>query len=306
MNNNNKNNIFLNDNISFNPNIKQCVYYLKKNGKMIHYNMNNYNKYLCVLNDYLNLNINYYPLLEDKNEYYIVKKLLILKYLQNNDLKYIVLIKDRKSDFINNSIINSYIDSDLICSFKISNINKLIKYLYYFDIVLKDYKKYKIIVPYNKKKHFYSVNIINYLSFLYITNKLIFKKILKKTNCIKIFYDFYIFYLETELKKKYNTSIFYFPNYHNLYLFLKKEGYVKKFYEKLVPKIIKTSVILEKKVLKNSKGKDYDDFKNDIISRIKKFKDVDLFDLIQNNLNKKFDKVFIKNKFIELCKKYNI
>ena len=36
------------------------------------------------------------------------------------------------------------------------------------------------------------------------------------------------------------------------------------------------------------------------------FKDVDLIKIIDININNKFNKKYIKNKFIELTKKYNI
>jgi hypothetical protein len=311
MNNNNNNNILLENKISFDPKINQCMYYLKKNGKMLHYNMNSYNKYLCIISGYLNFNFNYFPLLEDKNEHYIIKKLLVLKYLQNNNLKYIIFNKNKTIYYIN---------TDYICSFKENNIDKIIRFIYYYDVILYDYNKYKIIYPLDKKKHIktktktktktskkidlYGVNILNYMSFLYITNKLIFKKISNNTNFIKIFYECYISHIDVELKDKYNVSIHDFPNYHELYLFLKKKGYVKKYYNHFTQKIIKNANKLEEKAFKNMS--EYEAFKNEKLKEIKSYKDIDLFDLIKNNLNKKFDKRFIKNKFIELCKKYNI
>jgi hypothetical protein len=40
--------------------------------------------------------------------------------------------------------------------------------------------------------------------------------------------------------------------------------------------------------------------------KIKDFKNINIFKLINKNVNNNYDKKYIKNKFIELSKKYNI
>lgn len=266
----------------FNINKNKCLFYLKKNGKIIYYPTYKYNNYLCILNNRINILLQYFPVLDDVDENAIVKKLLILKFLQKNDIKYIIF---KKNIFKNN---------DYIYTFKETNIDKIITYLYYIDIVFTN-KIQNTIIESDEK----------YLAYFYILNKLIYTEILNENNFIKLFYENYIYLIDDKIKEKYNVSIKNFPNYHELYLFLKKNGYVDYYYKKMVKKILKISKDLEKKLLTKHDIK-FETFRDKKLKTIKNYKDINLINLLDTHLNEKFDKTYIKNKFIELCKKYNI
>jgi hypothetical protein len=57
---------------------------------------------------------------------------------------------------------------------------------------------------------------------------------------------------------------------------------------------------------KFSKSKQFKAFKDKKLKKVKLFNDIDLLNIVEKNVNKKFNKEFIKNKFIELTKKYNV
>jgi hypothetical protein len=255
-----------------------CLFYLKKNGKIIYYPINKNNNYLCILNDNLNIISQYFPLLEGKNESEILQKLIILKYLQNSDTKYFIFKFKKETN------------NDYIYTFKEKNIEKFIIYYYY---------------SHNIKKYTSLKNQIEeYLAFCYIINKLLYKRITDNKIFIKLFYEKYILIIKEEIYNKYKISLNNFPNYNKLYLFLKDKGYVEYYYNIITKKIVKISKKIEKKFILNKL--DYEKFKLKKIKLIKNYKDIDLFELIDKHLNKKFDKTSIKNKFIAICKKYNI
>jgi len=253
-----------------------CLFYLKKNGKIIYYPNNKNNNYLCILNDNLNIISQYFPILEGKTEIEILQKLIILKYLQNNNIKYFIFKKES----------NNY----YICTFKEKNIDIFISYYYYSK---------------NIKKYISSKNyIVEYLAYCYILNKLLYNKISNNKNFIKVFYEEYIHIIKHKIYNKYKKTLHNFPNYNKLYLFLKDKGYIDKYYNDITKKIVKTSKKIEKRFILNKL--DYEKFKSKKIKLIKNYRDIDLFELTDNHLNKKFDKTSIKNKFIAICKKYNI
>ena len=258
---------------------KNCQFYLKKNGKIIYHPINKNNNYLCILNHNLNMVSNYFPLLNGKNEIEILQKLIIFKHLQNNDTKYFILKEKNKTKNI------------LICTFKEENIEKFITLFYYTTNTKK-------ILNYNY------LNINECLAYSYVIKKLLFKKILKDKIFIKLFYEDYIHLIKHKIYNKYKITFNNFSNFNKLYLFLKDKGYVDKYYNGITNKIVKISKKIEKKFLSNNL--DYQKFKKRKLKLIKNYKDIDLFELIDNHLNKKFDKTSIKNKFIAICKKYNI
>ena len=258
--------------------LNNCSYFLKKNGTFIYYPVYINNNYICILNNYLNLDVSFFPILKGKDENDILNRLLILKFLQNNDVKYYLSKSTHKKPI------------KQIWTFKEKNIEIFTEYLFYI-------KNIKKII--NGK---YDSN--NLLAYNYILNKLVYNKLSDNKNFIQLFYKIYINLIKKDLFDKYNISYNNFSNYNKLYLFLKKNGYVNYYYKSIMPKIIKLSKKLENKF--KSDKINYDKFKDKKIQLIKNYRDIDLFKLINTDLNKKFDKTSIKNKFIELCKKYNI
>jgi hypothetical protein len=141
------------------------------------------------------------------------------------------------------------------------------------------------------------------LSFLYA--KLISSnKINNNSIFISLFYYKFIKEIQEEIYKKYNIRINKdLPNYHALYIFLKDKGYVDKFYNNITKKIIKTYKKIYKKILNHHLFNNYMEKQKE---EIKLFSDIDILKMIDSKLDSKFNKKYIKNKFINLSKKYNI
>lgn len=275
--------IFLNN--TYDKNVCSCE--LKKNGfykYKITY-LNNFNKYICLINDkiiFLVNNFNF-PSFIGINEDEIIKQLLIIKYIQKSNIKYI----NTKNKFNN------------ILIFKDTIINRevLVNIMSLFYIY-KNKEKYP-----EKYKYFFG-NIKKDLCYSFMINKY-FTNDTNKNILIGIFYNEYIFtdFIKNELHKKYNKSLFDFDNYNQLYLFLKEKEYVDKYYNYYAPLMIKN---YKKIYLKLNDDNDLLKYKNTLLKQIKDFEDLDMFELIDKKVSNNFNKDYIKNKFIELCKKYNI
>lgn len=169
--------------------------FLKKNGTFIYYPIYINNRYLCILNNYVNLNVSYFPILQGKDENDILNRLLILKFLQNNNVKY----------YLSKSAYNKPFNE--IWTFKEKNIEIFTQYLYYIKYIKKFVGEYYF---------------ENYLAYHYILNKLVYNKLSDNKNFIQLFYNKYINLIKQELNDKYNISFNNFSNYNKLYLFLKR------------------------------------------------------------------------------------
>jgi len=85
---------------------------------------------------------------------------------------------------------------------------------------------------------FKSKDLIKKLAVVFKINKLKFPKLSNKDLFIQIFYAFYIVSLIDEIYRKYKINLIIdFDNYHEVYKFLKMKNYVKKYNEKIIPKI---------------------------------------------------------------------
>jgi len=266
---------------------KFCSFELKKNGfykYRITY-LNEYNSYICLINDKIRFHTNdfNFPILLGIHEDEIIKELLIIKYIQKSNIKYI----NAKNKFKNillfkDTIINNEILLNIMSLIYIGkNKNKFPeKYKYFFGNIKKDLC-YKFMI----KKYF--------------TNNT------NKNILIELFYNEYIFtdFIKNELHKKYNKSLSDFENYNKLYLFLKEKGYVDTYYNYYAPIMVKNCKKLYSKL---NDDEDLLKYKNTIPKQIKDFKDLDIFEIIDKKVSNNFNKDYIKNKFIELCKKYNI
>lgn len=268
-------------------NKKFCSFALKKNG-IYKYKLTyliQYNKYICLINDKIRFHINNYifPILLGFHEDEIIKELLIIKYIQKLNIKYINSKNEDKNIFLfKDTPINREILSNIMSAEYIENNKK--KYP----------EKYEYLLGNINKKLCYV-----FMVYKYFTNDT------NKNTLIDIFYSHYIFtdFIKNELHKKYNKSLFDFENYNKLYLFLKEKGYVDKYYNYYAPLMIKN---YKKIYSKLNDDNDLLKYKNTIPKQIKDFKDLDIFELIDKKVSNNFNKDYIKNKFIELCKKYNI
>ena len=260
-----------------------CNYFLKKNGKIIYIPKFFLQYFICIINKKIFAEIIQFPYIYGKDEDNLIKHLLLLNYIKlNYNLKYIKLYNDKNDNhiYLYNSDIKGIEDV-------------IINLLFYKDILIK-----------NKNiKQYFTGNLIKLLT----TQFMILKKSTKLSNkdiLIRIFYQTYIKSDEiNNLLKKYNKNINVFSNYNQLYIFLKKYGYVNKFYHIYAPKIINKYNIFYKKIINDKRINQY---KIKKMKEIINFKDVDLIKIIDININNKFNKKYIKNKFIELTKKYNI
>ena len=138
----------------------------------------------------------------------------------------------------------------------------------------KEYVIYRLFMRYitdvsRTAKQFFTGTLEKRLIRSYLITRLSYKRE-SKDIFISIFYNVYVKdpKIQDELKRKYNISLSDFENYHKLYLFLKKEGYVDIYYNKYVPLMIKNY----KKYLKKLLGyKSYDRVRDVLINNFKPF-----------------------------------
>ena len=276
-----KENINKINNLNFFIKDVNCNFFLKKNGKIKYVPLFTFfNQYFCIIKKIVYSSLIKFPNINSLNEDQIVKKLLILKYLQKFNLKYVDLgyyIYLYNDDIFNiekiiiNILLLSYID-------KSKDFKELDNYFY--GNIIKKLTTTFMILKYTSK---YSINNI----------------------LITIFYTYYINLPEfkEDLFINHGKRINDFPNYNDLYIFLKKKGYVKKYYNDYAQEIIKNYSTFYKKI---ANEKSLKKFKKNIINNIKDFNKIDVLNFVDKNISDKFNKIYIKNKFIDLSKKYNM
>lgn len=280
---NNKSNLLI-DKYNLKINNFFCKYYLQKNGKMIFLPKNHY-KYFCMINDIGIIDFIDFKYLENIDEEIILKKILILYVLGQKKFKYLKIKNNYKSS---KKIKNNY---DYLL-FHESKLNIVIKFLFHFYIINNDKNMY----------NFYNSTNIRKLSTQFMIYKLMFNKT-NKTTLIKLFYTLYIKLIENEIYKKYNKKYSDFENYKKLYIFLKKKGYVDKFYNNYSNKIIKNYNKYYNKIADHYEFKNYEK-KAKIF--IKDLKDLNFTKIIDQYIDKNYNKIYIKNKFNKIIKNINI
>jgi hypothetical protein len=251
---------------------KKCYYHLKKNGKTIF--RFKPNRIECILN-----NIQYYDNIFThyvaKNENDILEKLLLVLYkAQQENLKY-YLINDKE-----------------YYAFKQKNIDKIINYCFFKECIFKN-KNIKNFFYGNDIKIYCTLFMLYKVQYVNIPNN-------KILNCI--FYEHYIHEIKDEIYRKYGKKLNNFQNYHELYIFFKKIGEVDLFYNKYAKIFIKNYRNFYIKYISLKNDTKYKIFEKKFIKKVLNFKDIDLLDIIENKINNKFDKKYIKNKFMELTK----
>jgi hypothetical protein len=164
-----------------------------------------------------------------------------------------------------------------------------------------------------KKNNYIKIKILKYLlieykktnnlNYLFVYYRILYSKDIKNSSIFtRIFYDHFITKEKLEELKINKNNI---SNYHELYLILKKKKIVDYYYKKIVPDMIK---------IYKSRYNIYEDYLNyykkiDVIKKsvkIKKFKDVNIFKLIDKYVKSKSDRKYIKDNLIILSKKYHI
>jgi hypothetical protein len=142
--------------------------------------------------------------------------------------------------------------------------------------------------------------MIESLTLSYILLKLVFKHLTSSKIFINIFYSTYLNNIKEEINIKFNKKLTDFSNFNSLYIFLKEKGYVDKFYDFYKPNVIKNYKKIYNQLINNPK---LIPFKKNKLKNIKNFKDIDLLKLVDKYVNNNFNKIYIKNKFIELSQK---
>jgi len=191
---------------------------VQKNGK--------FKKYLNMNERYIN---NYNCLLQNKSIFYEESNIDYEnnKKTQQNVLKYfhgefnyskkiiLILLKLEKLKYKITFYKGIYI-------YKSKNISKLAKYIYIKRFI------------YDSK----SDDVIKKMAEVYKMSKIKYPKINEKTILIQLFFSYYVQSLINEIELKYGIDLTLdFSNFNELYNFLNKKGYVKKYYKEEIFKI---------------------------------------------------------------------
>ena len=242
-------------------------------------------------------------------------KAVIMKYYNFDYVKFPNLIKNN-----NNSKISMEYNLNLLLLYNYFKKNKNLYYIDYIDdkhkiVFLKNNKEYVTKFLYIKKQIYenkkifksdeYNINnniikiIIEYINQLLLHNK---KYSNNNEIYVKLFYQYYLINIETEIYLLYNKKYTDFPSYRKLYDFLKKKGYVDTFYKKLVPIIKK----YYKKILNDIDFSDIKRYKKIFIKEMKPFSKININKIINQYYPNKKENKIIKDKLKELTKKLNV
>ncbi len=228
-----------------------CKYILKKNGKFKFF-FKNFDGFLCFTNNiYYTLNLNK-NIIFNRDEKERKKKYDILKKIQN-DNNYFIYKNDDINILFNRTISNIY---DIL--FMTMFLTEKKRYLNYFSKKYINNELIRIMI-------YYYLNYRNNYNKKYINDNDIF---------IKIFYNKYIYIIDID------RNIKEFTNFHELYKYLKNEGFVDHYYDSIVPKVkIEYKKIYKKIIL----DKLYFKFKQNEMKKIIPFKELDLSNIFSES-----------------------
>ena len=274
---------------------KYDKFFLRKDGKIDIQNFKLRIKYEAETYIYntikKNLNVCnvYFPDLLPKN--YINSEELNI----NKILFYIYLKKIKNLYYIDNPFNNN-----IKLFFYKNNIDYAIKTIFLRNIY-DDKIKIKDNNTKNKFNIYISRNIFFIFSLIFLTYYISYKpKYIDENNIfVKMFYKNYIFEIRSEIKLLYNVDYKNFSNYKDLYNFLNKKGYVKRYYNEIVPNVKK----MYKRILytiENSNA--YKKLKNMIIKKIKPVSKIDINKIIDERYTNKDENKYIKNKLKKMKK----
>lgn len=267
-----------------------CLYNIKKDGDVIRFSKKldiYYQAILCIINNIYDYNKIYFPYLYGNKES-LLKKIVIIDYLQQNNYKYILLNKKNEKSI--------YPDMEIFL-FDEKKINNIATQLFIPYIREYDVKLFKELYPENETKE---DNIIRFLGSKSLIQK---TKNMNQTDdeiLVFIFFRTYIFLIENELIKKYGMTLESFKNYKQLYQFLECNGYVNKYYNKLGSKIIKR---MNEFMIKIQNHPLFIPFRDNLLKyEVKDLSSLSIYDLIQEYVPTYIDKNKLWNKF-KLLKK---
>ena len=89
----------------------------------------------------------------------------------------------------------------------------------------------------------------------YLLSKIKIPTMKEKQIYIELFYRYYVTHLLDEVKEIYGTNILTFNNFEELYIYLNKKGYAKKYYDTIIHDIKKKSIEIDKSIDKKELNK---------------------------------------------------
>ncbi len=267
-----------------------CKFYIKKDGDIRKFKKNIGDKYqslLCLLNNKIRFDFLTFPYLYG-NEDRVLKKLFIIhKLQQQKDIKYIIVQEIKKVDFPDYSINilrEKYLKEYCISSFLhfyASKYDKEFYNMFFGDTESED-------------------GLIRAISANSIQFKLHYLDIGNQELLSRIFYIEYVkYYLNKELIQKYGKDLKDFHNYHELYLFLQKKGYVKKFYQEYGPQILR---LIPRFISFIQNHPDFDKYMTQTQRKLKDFHKLSVPKLLNQFLPKNMDKEKIYLEYLKLIR----
>ena len=151
-----------------------------------------------------------------------------------------------------------------LTSFNLTLYSDSIYYFYYEKKDLDLFSKYLYLMD---TLDYVKDNWLKRAGIQYSMIKIKLPNIKEKQIFIELFYRYYAPSLLNEIKEKFGINILNFNNYHELYIFLDKKGYVKKYYQQVIDDIKKEANNIEKSI----EQKEIDKFKKKILKKSKPF-----------------------------------
>lgn len=268
-----------------------CKYYTENDGKMRHFSKDvgqYYMEFLCMLQKKCNFDLFPFPYLYG-DETRVIKKLLILHKMQEEGIYYILVKKkDKNSDFTDYKVyllwpefIRSLCTYRFLTDFDYKKDPKFIKQFLY---------KYSL----NQEDYFYRVLVVNGIFVK------LYKDISSDQLLTILFYSRYIKLIQSELVEKYGVHMDNFENYHQLYLFLKKKGYVKHFYKKMGPTILQK---IDESIKITQSHPLFDSYVNQYQRKMKPLRQMQIPKLLDQFLPKMMNKEKIYQSFLSYIRK---
>ncbi len=269
---------------------EDCKYYIKKDGDIRKFKKNigtRYQSLLCLINNQIRFDKTEFPYFYGNEERVLKKLLIIHKLQQQKDIKYLIIEENKKSDFPDDTIMilrEKYLKEYCISTFLPYYASKNDKEFYNMFFGDTDSEE----------------GFIRTLTANSIQLKLYSIKISNQEFLTRIFYGLYVkYYLNKELIQKYGKDLKDFHNYHELYLFLKKKGYVKKFYKVYGSQILH---LMPRFISFIQNHPDFDKYMIQTERKLKDFNKVSIPKLLNQFLPKNMDKEKIYLEYLKMIK----
>lgn len=267
-----------------------CKYYIENDGKMRHFSKDvgaTYVQFLCMLQKKCNFDLFTFPYLYG-DETRVIKKLLILHQMQEEGIYYILVRKKNKE---------SHFPDHKVYLLWPEFIRSLCTYRFLIDFIHK--KDPVFFKPFSLENRTFEENQYLILSVYGIFIKL-YKNISSDEILTILFYSRYIKLIQSELVQKYGVHMNDFENYHQLYLFLKKKGYIRHFYKKMGP-IILQKIDESIKLIQNHNL--FDSYVNQYQRKMKPLRQMKIPKLLDQFLPKMMNKEKIYQSFLSYIRK---